>query len=140
MTRCTVDVILINEQRIYSGDGARSGLIPAIFVLVAASSLRCRPLLIDYVTILAMFSYSLLWIDTVFRRQEEVGTLTGVPALLAIALIGVVQSIGLIRSSASFESRNDSLTGRTRSDFAWGNSNPSHSEFLLVRIESALRA
>ena len=66
-------------------------------------SLRCRTLLIGYVTILTMISYGFLWVHTVVIRQQTLGTLTGIPVLLAFGLIGVVQYIALNRSSASFE-------------------------------------
>jgi hypothetical protein len=41
-----------------------------------------------------------------------VGVLTGIPVLMAMALIGIVQHITITRSSASFEARNDVLSGR----------------------------
>ena len=107
----TGEVLLLTAV-IFTGDAARSGLIPAMFVLVAASSLRCRPALIGYVTILTMLSYAAIWIHTVAIREQTVGALTGIPVLLALALIGIVQYIALNRSSASFESSGDRLPGR----------------------------
>lgn len=107
----TGEVLLLTTV-IFSGDGARSGLIPAMFVLVAASSLRCRALLIGYVTILTMLSYGFLWIHTSVVRQQPVGALTGIPVLLAFALMGVVQFIAINRSSASFEAPGDGLPGK----------------------------
>jgi hypothetical protein len=107
----TGEVVLLSIV-IFAGDGARSGLIPAMFVLIAASALRCRPLLIGYVTGLTMLSYGILWAHTVLVRQQDVGVLTGIPVLMAMALIGIVQHITITRSSASFEARNDVLSGR----------------------------
>ena len=104
----TGEVLLLTTV-IFSGDGARSGLTPAMFVLVAASSLRCRALLIGYVTVLTMLSYGFIWVHTVVIRQQTVGALTGIPVLLAFALIGVVQYIALNRSSASFEATGEGL-------------------------------
>ena len=104
----TGEVLLLTTV-IYSGDGARSGLIPAMFVLVAASSLRCRALLVGYVTILTMLSYGFLWVHTALVRHQAVGALTGIPVLLAFALIGVVQFIALNYSSASFEATGEGL-------------------------------
>lgn len=101
--------VLLLTTLIFSGDGARSGLTPAMFVLVAASSLRCRALLIGYVTALTMLSYGFLWVHTVVIRQQTVAALTGIPVLLAFALIGVVQYIALNRSSASFEATGEGL-------------------------------
>ena len=104
----TGEVLLLTTV-IFSGDGARSGLTPAMFVLVAASSLRYRALLIGYVTVLTMLSYGFIWVHTVVIRQQTVGALTGIPVLLAFALIGVVQYIALNRSSASFEATGEGL-------------------------------
>lgn len=111
----TGEVLLLTSV-VFAGDGARSGLIPAMFVLVAASSLRCRPLLIGYVTSLSMLSYCFLWVHTVVSRQQAVGVLTGIPVLLAFALIGLVQSVALNRSSASFEATGDRFPGRMNRD------------------------
>ncbi|MFO1002087.1 MAG: serine/threonine-protein kinase [Planctomycetaceae bacterium] len=108
----TTGEVLLLTTVIFSGDGARSGLIPAMFVLVAVSSLRCRAFLIGYVTILIMLSYGFLWIHTAIVRQQTVGALTGVPVLLALALIGLVQYIALNRSSASFEATGEGLPRR----------------------------
>jgi hypothetical protein len=42
-------------------------------------------------------------------RHQAVGALTGIPVLLAFALIGVVQFIALNYSSASFEATGEGL-------------------------------
>ncbi|MEI7701591.1 MAG: serine/threonine-protein kinase [Planctomycetia bacterium] len=104
--------VLLLSMVIFAGDGARSGLIPAMFVLIAASALRCRPLLIGYVAGLTMLSYGILWAHTVLVRQEIAGVLTGIPVLMAMALIGIVQYVTITRSSASFEARRDRNSGR----------------------------
>lgn len=93
---------------IYLGDGAKSGLVPALFVLVAVSALRCRKLLIAYVTFLAVASYSFLWVETSVARTEGVGPLQAVPVILTILLIGLVQYLTLVRSSTSFEALGNS--------------------------------
>ncbi|MDA1230224.1 MAG: serine/threonine-protein kinase [Planctomycetota bacterium] len=111
----TGEVLLLSAV-VFAGAGARSGLVPAMFVLVAASSLRFRRLLILYVTILTMLSYVFLWIHTVVSRQQAVGVLTGIPVLLAFALIGLVQYIALNRSSVSFEATGGRLLGRMNRD------------------------
>lgn len=107
----TGEVMLLSLV-IFAGDGARSGLIPAMFVLIGASALRCRPLLIGFVTTLTMLSYSILWAHTVWGREQQVSVLTGIPVLMAMALIGIVQSITITRSSASFEAQSDRNSGR----------------------------
>jgi tRNA A-37 threonylcarbamoyl transferase component Bud32 len=98
----TGEVLLLTAV-IFSGDGARSGLTSAMFVLVAASSLRCRPLLIGYITVLTMLSYGFLWVDSIIVRHQPVSALTAIPMMLAMALIGLIQYIAMNRSSASLE-------------------------------------
>ena len=104
----TGEVLLLTAV-IFSGDGARSGLTSAMFVLVAASSLRCRPLLIGYVTVLTMLSYGLLWVDSIIVRHQPVAALTAIPMMLALALIGLIQYIAMNRSSASLEANRDGM-------------------------------
>jgi len=106
----TGEVLLLTAV-IFSGDGARSGLTAAMFVLVAASSLRCRPLLIGYITVLTMLSYSLLWVDSIVVRHQPVSALTAIPTMLAMALIGLIQYIAMNRSSASLEASRDGMPG-----------------------------
>lgn len=104
----TGEVLLLTAV-IFSGDGARSGLTSAMFVLVAASSLRCRPLLIGYITVLTMLSYGLLWVDSIIVRHQPVAALTAIPMMLALALIGLIQFIAMNRSSASLEANRDGM-------------------------------
>ena len=104
----TGEVLLLTAV-IFSGDGARSGLTSAMFVLVAASSLRCRPLLIGYITVLSMLSYGLLWVDSIIVRHQPVAALTAIPMMLALALIGLIQFIAMNRSSASLEANRDGM-------------------------------
>jgi hypothetical protein len=56
-----------------------------------------------------MLSYGFLWVHTALVRHQAVGALTGIPVLLAFALIGVVQFIALNYSSASFEATGEGL-------------------------------
>ena len=104
----TGEVLLLTAV-IFSGDGTRSGLTSAMFVLVAASSLRCRPLLIGYITVLSMLSYGLLWVDSIIVRHQPVAALTAIPMMLALALIGLIQFIAMNRSSASLEANRDGM-------------------------------
>jgi predicted Ser/Thr protein kinase len=104
----TGEVLLLTAV-IFSGDGARSGLTSAMFVLVAASSLRCRPLLIGYITVLTMLSYGFLWVDSIIVRHQPVSALTAIPMMLAMALIGLIQYIAMNRSSASLEANRDGM-------------------------------
>ena len=104
----TGEVLLLTAV-IFSGDGARSGLTAAMCVLVAASSLRCRPLLIGFVTVLTMLSYGLLWVDSIIVRHQPVAALTAIPMMLALALIGLIQYIAMNRSSASLEANRDGM-------------------------------
>lgn len=99
-----------------AGDGASSGLIPAYFVLVAASGLRCRPMLIGYVTTLSVVGYLSLWACSVRATQETVTPLVAIPTLLALCLIGLIQYIALRRSSVSLESKVSSPLDRTHSN------------------------
>lgn len=88
-----------------AGDGASSGLIPTYFVLVAASGLRCRPMLVGYVTALSVVGYVSLWAYSFRAPQELVTPLVAIPTLLGLCLIGLVQYIALSRSSVSLESQ-----------------------------------
>lgn len=100
-----------------AGDGAGSGLIPAYFVLVATSVLRCRPLLIGYVTVLTVIGYGSLWAYAVCVTQENVNPLLAIPTLLALCLVGVIQYIALRRSSVSLESQVSTSLDRSTSNF-----------------------
>ncbi len=111
----TGEVLLLTAV-IFSGDGARSGLTAALCVLVAASSLRCRTALIGYVTILTMFSYGFLWLDSILIRLQPVAPLTAIPMMLALGLIGLVQYIAMNRSSASLEALRGQMPGKNN---AW---------------------
>ena len=98
-----------------AGDGASSGLIPAYFVLVAASGLRCRPMLIGYVTTLSVVGYVSLWTCSVHTTQETVTPLVGIPTLLALCLVGLIQYIALRKSSVSLESQVSTRLDRVHS-------------------------
>jgi hypothetical protein len=100
----TGEVLLLTVLLLFT-DGAKSGLVSLYYVIVAVSVLRCRPLLVGYVTLLAMVGYVTSW---GFSRFVAVGVqdpLQGVPVLLSLGLIGFVQYLALKRSSASYESR-----------------------------------
>ncbi len=99
-----------------AGDGASSGLIPAYFVLVAASGLRCRPTLIGYVTTLSVAGYVSLWAWPIRATQETVTPLVAIPTLLALCLVGLIQYIALSRSSVSLESKVSSRLDRIHSN------------------------
>lgn len=111
----TGEVVLLTAL-VYSGDGASSGLVPAYFLLVATSVLRCRPLLVGYVTALTMLGFTALWIaaerlsesrvvELTAGTPAHVGPLRAIPILLTLFLVGLVQFIALRRSSVSLESR-----------------------------------
>ena len=108
----TGEVLLLTAV-IFSGDGVHSGLTSAMFVLVAASSLRCRPLLIGYVTVLTMLSYGFLWVDSIIVRHQPVVVLTAIRMMSALALSGLVQYIAMNRSSASLEANRDGMPGKS---------------------------
>lgn len=111
----TGEVLLLTAV-MYSGDGARSGLTSSMFVLVAASSLRCRPLLIGYVTILTMLSYVFLWVDSIIVRHQPVAELNAIPIMLALALIGLIQYIAMNRSNASLEANRDGMPQKNNAE------------------------
>lgn len=111
----TGEVALLTSLLI-AGDGASSGLIPAYFVLVAASVLRCRPLLIGYVTALTVIGYGSLWAYAVYATQENINPLLAIPTLLALCLVGVIQYIALSRSSVSLESQVSTRLDRSHSN------------------------
>lgn len=92
------------------GDGAASGLNAAYFLLVAASVLRCRPLLVGYVTLLTLICCVVVWGYSVFALGQDVDPLIAIPRLLAISLTGIIQYIALRRSSVSLESQVDRLS------------------------------
>ena len=85
--------------------GTNSGLVSAYFILVAVSVLRCRPLLIAYVTLLCEFSYAFVWFYTESVQPGSADPLTCIPVLLTLPILGVVQYIALRRSSGSIESQ-----------------------------------
>ncbi len=94
---------------VMAGEGAASGLNPAYSLLVAASVLRCRPLLVGYVTVLTMTCCAVVWGYSVFAMRQEVDPLVAIPRLLALGLIGIIQYIALRKSSVSLESQVDRL-------------------------------
>ena len=100
----TGEVFLLTVLLLFT-DGARSGLVSLYYVIVAVSVLRCRPLLVGYVTLLAMAGYVASWGFSRFVAAGVQGPLQGVPVLLSLGLIGFVQYLALKRSSASYESR-----------------------------------
>ena len=104
----TGEVLLLTILLLFT-DGAKSGLVSLYYVIVAVSVLRCRPLLVGYVTLLAMAGYIASW---GFSRFVEAGVqdpLQGVPVLLSLGLIGFVQYLALKRSSVSYESRSPDI-------------------------------
>lgn len=105
----TGEVLLLTGLLLFT-DGARSGLVSLYYVIVAVSVLRCRPLLVGYVTLLAMAGYGASWGFSRFAAAGVQDPLQGVPVLLSLGLIGFVQYLALKRSSASYESgRPDTL-------------------------------
>jgi hypothetical protein len=72
--------------------------------------------LIGYVTILTMFSYGFLWLDSILIRLQPVAPLTAIPMMLALGLIGLVQYIAMNRSSASLEALRGQMPGKNN---AW---------------------
>ena len=100
---------------IMAGEGVESGLVATYFVLVSTSVLRCRAMLVWYVTALTMLGYGFLWIESLLDPASNIDPLQAFPTLLSLFLTGVVQFIALNRSSVSLESRvNSVLTGRTK--------------------------
>ncbi len=95
---------------VIAGEGAASGLNPAYSLLVAASVLRCRPLLVGYVTVLTMTCCAVVWGYSVFAMRQDVDPLIAIPRLLALGLIGIIQYIALRKSSVSLESQVDRLS------------------------------
>ena len=95
---------------VIAGEGAASGLNPAYSLLVAASVLRCRPLLVGYVTVLTMICCAFVWVYSVFAMRQDVDPLIAIPRLLALGLIGIIQYIALRKSSVSLESQVDRLS------------------------------
>jgi predicted Ser/Thr protein kinase len=112
----TTGEVALLTSLLMAGDGARSGLLPAYFVLVALSVLRCRPLLIGYVTALTVIGYGSLCVYTVCVTQEKVNPLLAIPTLLALCLVGVIQYIALSRSSVSLESQVSTSLDRSTSN------------------------
>ncbi len=100
----TGEVLLLTSLLLFS-DGAKSGLVSLYHVIVAVSVLRCRPMLVGYVTLLAMAGYVASWGFSRFVAAGVQDPLQGVPVLLSLGLIGFVQYLALKRSSASYESR-----------------------------------
>lgn len=90
---------------VIAGDGANSGLVSAYSVLVAASILRCRPLLVCYVATLTVVSLAVVWFYTAIILRHTVNPLITVPQLLTLSLIGIVQFISLRQSSVSLEAQ-----------------------------------
>ena len=95
--------ILMVTVVIANGDGASSGLISTLFVLVAVSTLRCRRMLVAYVTALCLLSYVYLWITSLEGPMTAPDILQAVPRILNLLLIGLIQYLSVIRSSVSFE-------------------------------------
>jgi hypothetical protein len=56
----TGEVLLLTVLLLFT-DGAKSGLVSLYYVIVAVSVLRCRPLLVGYITLLAMAGYIISW-------------------------------------------------------------------------------
>ena len=102
----TGEVLLLTILLLFS-DGAKSGLVSLYYVIVAVSVLRCRPLLVGYVTLLAMAGYIASWGFSRFAATGVQDPLQGVPVLLSLGLIGFVQYLALKRSSVSYESPRD---------------------------------
>ena len=100
----TGEVLLLTSLLLFT-DGAKSGLVSLYYVIVAVSVLRCRPMLVGYVTLLAMAGYVASWGFSRFVAAGVQDPLQGVPVLLSLGLIGFVQYLALKRSSASYESR-----------------------------------
>ncbi len=100
----TGEVLLLTVLLLFS-DGAKSGLVSLYYVIVAVSVLRCRPLLVGYVTLLAMAGYVASWGFSRFATTGVQDPLQGVPVLLSLGLIGFVQYLALKRSSVSYESQ-----------------------------------
>ena len=98
---------------VIAGEGAASGMHPAYFLLVAASVLRCRPLLVGYVTVLTMICSAVVWGYSVFALRQDVDPLIAIPRLLALCLIGIIQYIALRKSSVSLESQVDRISQRS---------------------------
>jgi hypothetical protein len=99
-------VLLLTILLLFS-DGAKSGLVSLYYVIVAVSVLRCRPLLVGYVTLLAMAGYIATWGFSRFAATGVQDPLQGVPVLLSLGLIGFVQYLALKRSTVSYESPRD---------------------------------
>ncbi len=97
---------------VMAGGGAASGMNSAYFLLVAASVLRCRPLLVGYVTVLTMLCYSFVWAYSVFAVRQSADPLIAIPRLLALSLVGIIQYIALRHSSVSLESQVNRLSQR----------------------------
>ena len=98
-------VVLLLTILLLFSDGAKSGLVSLYYVVVAVSVLRCRPLLVGYVTLLAMAGYVASWGFSRFATTGVQDPLQGVPVLLSLGLIGFVQYLALKRSSVSYESQ-----------------------------------
>jgi hypothetical protein len=85
---------------------ANSSLVLLYHVIVAGSVLRCRKALVAYVTISALFGYSihLVYLQWFFPQDiPEIHKI--VPTILSLVLIGIVQYFSLLKSAASFEAR-----------------------------------
>ncbi|MBL8814748.1 MAG: hypothetical protein JNL58_01870 [Planctomyces sp.] len=91
----TGEVFLLTVLLLFT-DGAKCGLVSLYYVIVAGSILRCRPVLVGYVTALAMAGYLASWGYSNFTTGGH-DPLQGVPVLLSLGLIGFVQYLALRR-------------------------------------------
>lgn len=107
-------VVLVTCLLITSERGVDSGMVPMYFVLVATSVLRCRPLLVGYVTLLAIVGYVSLCAYTFSTMPEAFDQRNAVPIVLTLLLVGVVQIIALRKSSVSLEAQVDNNLDRNK--------------------------
>jgi hypothetical protein len=101
----TMDVLLLTLYLCVGGiQGATSGLALLYFPIVAASSLRFRPDLVAYVTLLSLTGYVLhVWRNN-STELPDVSLDQSVPFALCLVTIGVCQYFTLRRSRFAIES------------------------------------